>query len=40
MFGYINPYKVIIDHCKGVVKCDTLTEGGVQKMNFILEGDL
>ena len=38
--GYSNPRKAIIDHCKGVTKCDTPTSGGTQKINFIPEGDM
>ena len=40
ILGYINPRKAIIDHCKGVTKRDVLTNGGVQEMKFIPEGDL
>lgn len=38
--GYINPSKAINDHCKGVTKRYTLTNGGKQQMNIIPEGDL
>ena len=38
--GYANPRKAIIDHCKGVTKRDTLTQGGQQSVNFIPEGDI
>ena len=38
--GYSNPRKAIIDHCKGVTKRDTLTNGGVQELAFIPEGDV
>lgn len=38
--GYKNPSKALSDHCKGVTKCYTLTEGGEQQMNFIPEGDI
>lgn len=38
--GYANPRKAIIDHCKGVTKCDTPTNSGVQSINFIPEGDI
>ncbi len=38
--GYNNPRKALIDHCKGVTKRDTLTNGGVQTMSFITEGDV
>lgn len=40
MLGYDNTRDAIIRHCKGVVKHDTLTTGGTQKINFIPEGDL
>jgi prophage antirepressor-like protein len=40
LLGYSNPRKAVIDHCKGVTKCDTLSEGGVQEKNYIPEGDL
>ena len=40
VLGYKNPRKAIIDHCKGVTKRDSLSEGGVQQRNFIPEGDL
>ena len=29
MLGYARPSKAIIDHCKGVLKWDTPTKGGV-----------
>ena len=29
--GYARPGKAIIDHCKGVLKRDTLTSGGTRK---------
>ncbi len=38
--GYGNPKQAIIDHCKGVTKRDLLTNGGVQAVNLIPEGDL
>lgn len=38
--GYTRPSKAIIDHCKGVLKRDTLTAGGKQAVSFIPEGDL
>lgn len=38
--GYKNPRKALIDHCKGVTKCDTLTAGGVQSLSYIPEGDV
>lgn len=38
--GYKNPSKALSDHCKGVTKRYTLTDGGKQEMNFIPEGDI
>ena len=38
--GYTNTRKALSDHCKGVTKCDTLTNGGNQTLNFIPEGDV
>lgn len=38
--GYTNPRKALGDHCKGVTKRDTLTDGGTQSLSFIPEGDL
>ena len=38
--GYANTKDAILRHCKGVVKHDLLTNGGVQTVNFIPEGDL
>lgn len=38
--GYVNTKDAIIRHCKGVVKHDLPTNGGVQAVNFIPEGDL
>lgn len=38
--GYKNTSKAINDHCKGVTKRYTLTEGGKQEMNVIPEGDV
>lgn len=40
LLGYTNPRKAILDHCKGVTKRDALTDGGVQGINYIPEGDL
>lgn len=40
ILGYSNPRKAILDHCKGVTKCDSLTGGGAQSKNYIPEGDL
>ncbi len=36
--GYARPGKAIIDHCKGVLKRDTLTNGGIQSLSYISEG--
>lgn len=38
--GYANPRKALGDHCKGVTKRDTPTDGGTQSLSFIPEGDL
>lgn len=38
--GYARPSKAIIDHCKGVLKRDTLTSGGMQSLSYISEGDV
>lgn len=38
--GYAVPRKAILDHCKGVLKRNTLTNGGEQEMSFIPESDL
>lgn len=38
--GYSNPRKALADHCKGVTKCDTLTNGGKQELSFIPESDV
>lgn len=38
--GYVNSRKAIIDHCKGVTKCDVQTAGGKQKLSFITESDV
>lgn len=35
--GYARPGKAIIDHCKGVLKRDTLTSGGTQSLSYITE---
>jgi Prophage antirepressor len=40
ILGYSNPRKAIIDHCLGVTKRDSLTNGGKQGKNYIPEGDL
>ena len=38
--GYAVPRKALFDHCKGVLKRNTLTNGGEQEMSFISEGDV
>lgn len=38
--GYARPSKAIIDHCKGVLKRDTPTNGGTQLISYITEGDV
>lgn len=38
--GYAVPRKALFDHCKGVLKRNTLTGGGEQEMSFIPESDL
>lgn len=38
--GYINPRDAISRHCRGVVKRDAPTQGGIQAMAFIPEGDV
>lgn len=38
--GYAVPRKALFDHCKGVLKRNTLTNGGEQEMSFIPESDL
>lgn len=38
--GYTNTRKAISDHCKGVTKRDTPTNGGIQSLSFITEGDI
>lgn len=38
--GYAVPRKALADHCKGVLKRNTLTNGGMQEMSFIPEPDL
>ena len=40
VLGYANPNAAVIRHCKGILKRDTLSPGGVQSVNFIPEGDL
>ena len=38
--GYSNFRDALSRHCKGVVKRDSLTKGGVQSISYISEGDL
>lgn len=38
--GYARPKDAVTAHCKGAVKHRTLTNGGMQEMNFITEGDV
>ena len=38
--GYANSRKAISDHCKGVTKRDTPTNGGLQMLSYIYEGDI
>nr|DAI02297.1 MAG TPA: repressor domain protein [Caudoviricetes sp.] len=38
--GYATPRKAILEHCKGVLKRNSLTSGGEQAINFIPESDL
>lgn len=38
--GYRNVSDALIRHCKGIVKHDTLTNGGIQALSFISEGDV
>lgn len=38
--GYKNTNDAMLRHCKGVVKRDTPTRGGVQKVNYLPEGDV
>lgn len=38
--GYINSRKALADHCKGVTKRDTPTNGGIQPISYITEGDM
>lgn len=40
MLGYSNPNDAVARHCKGIVKRDTLTNGGKQALNVITEGDV
>lgn len=38
--GYINPRDAISRHCRGVAKRDAPTQGGIQAITFIPEGDV
>lgn len=38
--GYVNPTKAISTHCKGVSKMGIPSNGGIQQMSVILEGDV
>lgn len=38
--GYSNPRDAVKRHCKGVVKHDTPTDGGIQTLSYIPEGDV
>jgi prophage antirepressor-like protein len=38
--GYSKPANAIVRHCKGALKRGILTNGGIQAINFIPEGDL
>lgn len=38
--GYSTPRDAISRHCKGVVKHDTPTLGGIQQLSYISEGDV
>lgn len=38
--GYSTPSKAVNTHCKGVAKMEAPTNGGVQKLLFITEGDV
>lgn len=38
--GYTNPSKALTDHCKGITKRHTPTNGGEQLLSFIPESDL
>lgn len=40
ILGYTNPRKAIRDHCKGGTICSLLTNGGMQDIKYIPEGDL
>lgn len=38
--GYSNAPDALRRHCKGIVKRDTLTNGGTQSLSYIPEGDV
>ena len=38
--GYANPHRAIREHCKGVNELFAPTNGGMQKIKFIPEGDI
>lgn len=38
--GYAVPRKALYDHCKGVLKRNLPTNGGIQEMSFLPEGDV
>lgn len=38
--GYVETAKAIREHCKGVYEIDTPTNGGIQPMKYISEGDV
>lgn len=38
--GYAVPRKALFDHCKGVLKRNIPTNGGIQEMSFIPESDI
>ena len=40
VLGYAKPADAIRKHCKGVLKMETPTAGGIQQVNYIPEGDL
>lgn len=40
ILGYVRPTNAVRDHCKGVVKMMTPSNGGIQEKGYIPEGDL
>ena len=38
--GYVRPRNAVNAHCKGALKRGSLTDGGVQELTFIPEGDV